>query len=274
MRTFGTPLKRITTKGHSQIPCKQKRLPSKTQPRRSGRRRVLSGIQPSGDLHLGNYLGAIKLWVERQDEKENYFCIVDLHAITLPHDPDALRSPHARQSLPCTSRPVSNPTECPIFVQSHLTAHSEACWLAELRDAARLARTHDAVQGQGRSLRQQRAHLDGAARVPRPDGLRHPPVQRRRGAGRAKDQKQHVELSRDIAQRFNHMFGETFVLPEPMIPEIGARVMGFDDPIRKMSKSYEHIRGHLVKMVDEPKGDRAHDQARRHRFGERHRLLG
>ena len=208
------------------------------------KKRVLSGIQPSGDLHLGNYLGAIKRWVERQYEKENYFCIVDLHAITQPHDPAALRH-RTRAVAALYIASGLDPDHCPIFVQSHLTAHSEACWLLScVTPLGWLERMTQYKDKAGRT--------DGSERIS--TGLLAYPVlmacdillYSADEVPVGEDQKQHVELSRDIAQRFNHLFGETFVLPEPVIPEIGARIMGLDDPTRKMAKSYEHVRGHLV----------------------------
>jgi tryptophanyl-tRNA synthetase len=214
------------------------------------RSRVLSGIQPSGDLHLGNYLGAIKGWVQRQHEKENFFCIVDLHAITVQQDPKLLR--HRTRAVAALYVAAGlDPDSCTFFVQSHVTAHAEACWLLNcvtpLGWLQRMTQYKD------------KASQDGGERISA--GLLDYPVLM---AGDillysanevpvGEDQKQHVELSRDIAQRFNHLFGETFVVPEPVIPETAARVMGFNDPAKKMSKSYAHVGGHLVNMVDEPK---------------------
>ena len=212
--------------------------------------RVLSGIQPSGDLHLGNYLGAIKGWVDHQYEKENFFCIVDLHAITVPHDPKLLR--HRTRSVAALYIAAGlNPDRCTFFVQSHVTAHAEACWL--LNCVTPLGWLERMTQYKDRVVQ------DGGARASM--GLLDYPVLM---AGDillysanevpvGEDQKQHVELCRDVAQRFNRLFGETFVVPKPAIPETGARIMGFDDPARKMSKSRAHVGGHLVNMVDEPK---------------------
>lgn len=215
------------------------------------RKRVLSGIQPSGDLHLGNYLGAIKRWVERQYEKENFFCIVDLHAITVQQDPAVLRH-RTRAVAALYIASGLDPDHCPIFVQSHLAAHAEACWL--LSCVTPLGWLERMTQYKDKTARPDSGERISAGLLAYPvlmacDILLYSADEVPVG----EDQKQHVELSRDIAQRFNHLFGETFVLPEAVIPEVGARVMGFDDPTRKMSKSHEHVRGHLVKMVDEPK---------------------
>ena len=174
------------------------------------KRRVLSGIQPSGDLHLGNYLGAIKRWVERQYEKENFFCIVDLHAITLPHDPAALRH-RTRAVAALYIASGLDPEHCPIFIQSHLTAHSEACWLLNcVTPLGWLERMTQYKDKAGRS--------DSSERIS--TGLLAYPVlmacdillYSADEVPVGEDQKQHVELSRDISQRFNHLFGETFVI--------------------------------------------------------------
>ena len=212
------------------------------------KRRVFSGIQPSGDVQLGNYLGAIKGWVQRQAEKENFFCIVDLHALTTPQDPEELR--HQTRSLAAMLFAAGlDPNECSIFIQSHVTAHAEACWVLNCVTPVgwleRMTQYKDKAGGQesvSTGLLDYPVLMAGdillydAHEVPVGD-----------------DQRQHVELARDIAQRFNHQFGETFVVPEAVIPEIGARVMGLNDPSVKMSKSFSHIRGHAVRMLDEPK---------------------
>ena len=217
---------------------------------RTRKPRVLSGIQPSGDLHLGNYLGAIKGWVQRQHEKENYFCIVDLHAITVPQDPAALRE-RTRAVAALYIASGLDPDLCPIFVQSHVTAHSEACWL--LSCVTPLGWLERMTQYKDKADRPDSSERISAGLLAYPvlmacDILLYSADEVPVGD----DQRQHVELTRDIAQRFNHLFGETFVVPKAVIPEAGARVMGFDNPMNKMSKSYEHIRGHLVKMIDPP----------------------
>ena len=212
------------------------------------KRRVFSGIQPSGDVQLGNYLGAIKGWVQRQAEKENFFCIVDLHALTTPQDPEELR--HQTRSLAAMLFAAGlDPNECSVFIQSHVTAHAEACWVLNcVTPVGWLERMTQYKDKAGAQESVSTGLLDypvlmagdillyDAHEVPVGD-----------------DQRQHVELARDIAQRFNHQFGETFVVPEAVIPEIGARVMGLNDPSVKMSKSFSHIRGHAVRMLDEPK---------------------
>ena len=212
------------------------------------KRRVLSGIQPSGDVQLGNYLGAIKGWVERQSDKENFFCIVDLHALTALQDPDELRQ-QTRSLAAMLFAAGLDPNQCAVFIQSHVTAHAEACWVLNCVTPVgwleRMTQYKDKAGGResvSTGLLDYPVLMAGdillydAHEVPVGD-----------------DQRQHVELTRDIAQRFNHQFGETFRVPEAVIPQVGARVMGLNDPAVKMSKSYAHIRGHAVRMLDEPK---------------------
>ena len=214
------------------------------------RKRVLSGIQPSGDVQLGNYLGAIKGWVDRQDEKDNFFCIVDLHAITVPQDPHELR--HQTRSLAAILFAAGlDPAKSNVFIQSHVSPHAEACWLLNcvtpIGWLERMTQFKDKARNENRE-RMSTGLLDypvlmaGDILLYSADEV---PV--------GEDQKQHVELARDIAERFNRLFGDTFVVPEPVIPEAGARVMGLDDPSRKMSKSFADIRGHAVRLIDEPK---------------------
>ena len=215
---------------------------------KGAKRRVFSGIQPSGDVQLGNYLGAIKGWVERQAEKENFFCIVDLHAITVPQKPEVLR--HQTRSLAAMLFAAGlDPKKCTVFIQSHVTTHAEGCWM--LNCVTPLGWLERMTQYKDKLIRQESVAtglldypvlmaadilLYDAHEVPVGD-----------------DQRQHVELTRDIAQRFNHLYGDTFVVPKAVIPEVGARVMGLDAPTVKMSKSFAHIRGHAVNLIDEPK---------------------
>ncbi len=214
---------------------------------RSKKTRVFSGIQPSGDLHLGNYLGAIKGWVERQSEKENFFCIVDLHAITVRQDPEELQ--HQTRAVAALYLASGlDPERCTMFVQSHVTAHAECAWLLNcVTPVGWLERMTQYKDKAGKQESVSAGLLDYpvlmAADIILYDAHEVPV---------GDDQKQHVELARDIAQRFNHLFGETFVVPEPVIPQVGARIMGLDDPTVKMAKTYSHVRGHMVRMVDEP----------------------
>lgn len=213
------------------------------------KKRVFSGIQPTGNLHLGNYLGAVKNWVARQEETTNYFCIVDLHSLTVPQDPDNLR--FQTRSLAAVYLAAGlDPDRNTIFVQSHVTAHAEACWL--LNCVTPVGWLQRMTQYKEKAAKQESVStglLDypvlQAADIILYDAHEVPV---------GEDQKQHVELSRDIAQRFNYLYEtEFFVVPEPVIPETGARIMGLDDPTAKMSKSLAHIRGHAVRILDEPK---------------------
>jgi tryptophanyl-tRNA synthetase len=212
------------------------------------KKRVLSGIQPSGEVQLGNYLGAIKGWVDRQAEKENFFCIVDLHALTLPQDPAELRD-QTRSLAAILFAAGLDPEKSTIFIQSHVTAHAEACWLLNcvtpIGWLERMTQFKDKAAGResvSTGLLDYPVLMAGDILLYDADEV---PV--------GDDQRQHVELARDIAQRFNHIYGDTFVVPVGVIPEIGGRVMGLNDPTMKMSKSYAHIRGHAIRMLDDPK---------------------
>jgi tryptophanyl-tRNA synthetase len=205
---------------------------------------VLSGIQPTGNLHLGNYLGAIRHWVEGQDEQENFICVVDLHAITVPQDPAALRE-HTRALTALLFAAGIDPERTCLFVQSHVRAHCEAAWI--LSCVTPLGWLERMTQFKTKAGRQESVSTGlltypvlQAADILLYDADRVPV---------GHDQKQHVELARDVAQRFNHLYGETFVVPEPAIPEVGARIMGLDDPTSKMSKSAA-VRGHAVLFTD------------------------
>ena len=201
-----------------------------------GKQRVLSGVQPTGNLHLGNYLGAIRNWVENQSQYENYFCVVDLHAITAPHNPATLASDTytiAALYLACgIDLQYSN-----IFVQSHISAHSELTWL--LNCITPLNWLQDMIQFKEKAIKQGENVGTGLLDYPvlmAADILLYQadkvPV--------GEDQKQHLELTRDIAARFNHQFARkkpVLKLPEPLIRAEGARVMSLTDGTRKMSKS-------------------------------------
>ena len=211
------------------------------------RKVVFSGVQPSGDPQLGNYLGAFKGWVERQEKKINYFCIVDLHALTVAPDPKELRK-QTRELAAILFACGLDPKKTTLFVQSHVAAHAESCWLLNcvtpIGWLERMTQFKDKSQGQERvsaGLLDYPVLMAGDIILYDADEV---PV--------GEDQKQHVELSRDIAARFNRIYGDTFVIPEPVIPEVGGRVMGLNDPSVKMSKSYSHIRGHAIRMLDEP----------------------
>jgi tryptophanyl-tRNA synthetase len=212
------------------------------------KRVVFSGIQPTGNIHLGNYLGAVRQWVARQDEKTNYFCIVDLHSLTVPQDPDELRF-QTRSLAAILMAAGLDPARSTIFIQSHVTAHAEACWL--LNCITPIGWLQRMTQFKDKAAKQESV-LTGLLDYPvlmAGDILLYDAHEVPVG----EDQKQHVELARDIAQRYNSLYEEEFfVIPEPVIPEVGARVMGLDDPAVKMSKSLAYVRGHAVRLLDEP----------------------
>lgn len=200
----------------------------------SGRRlRVFSGIQPSGISHIGNYLGAIRNWVSQQELYENIFCVVDLHALSLPTQRDALRSQirtMANVLLACGIDPVRSI----LFVQSDVREHSELCWLlssvTQFGELQRMTQFKDKSAGKGVNVS---AALFTYPILQAADIILYDadlvPV--------GEDQKQHIEITRDIATRFNARFGDTFALPRPDIKPDGARIMSLDDPKKKMSKS-------------------------------------
>lgn len=212
------------------------------------KKRVFSGIQPTGNIHLGNYLGAVRNWVRDQTEKVNFFCIVDLHSLTVPQNPEELR--HQTRSLAAMLLAAGiNPDKCTLFIQSHVTAHAEGCWL--LNCITPLGWLQRMTQFKDKSAKQESV-LTGLLDYPvlmAGDIILYDAHEVPVGD----DQKQHVELARDIAQRFNALYEtEFFVIPQPKIPQVGARVMGLDDPTVKMSKSLAHVRGHAVRLMDEP----------------------
>ncbi|XWK87001.1 MAG: tryptophan--tRNA ligase [Phormidium sp.] len=200
------------------------------------KQRVLSGVQPTGNLHLGNYLGAIRNWVEGQSEYDNFFCVVDLHAITVPHEPATLaENTYKIAALYLACGIDLNYSS--IFVQSHLPAHSELTWL--LNCITPLNWLQDMIQFKEKAVKQGENVNTGLLDYPvlmAADILLYQadkvPV--------GEDQKQHLELTRDIAVRFNHLFGKgekVLKLPDPLIRSEGARVMSLTDGTKKMSKS-------------------------------------
>ncbi|MFL2804135.1 MAG: tryptophan--tRNA ligase [Dehalococcoidia bacterium] len=210
--------------------------------------RVFSGVQPSGDPQLGNYLGAFRGWVKKQSEKDNFFCIVDLHALTVTPSPEDLKK-QTRELAAVLFACGIDPDQSTLFVQSHVSAHAEGCWLLNcvtpIGWLERMTQFKDKSEGKERvstGLLDYPVLMAGDILLYDADEV---PV--------GEDQKQHVELSRDIAERFNRLYGETFKIPQPVIPEVGGRVMGLNDPNVKMSKSFSDIRGHAVRILDEPK---------------------
>jgi tryptophanyl-tRNA synthetase len=210
--------------------------------------RVFSGIQPSGGLHIGNYLGAIRNWVRDQDKYDNIFCIVDLHAITVPQDPAALRENTLDLAAIYLASGIK--PEQAMFVQSHVPAHAELAWILEcFTPMGWLERMTQFKEKSGKDRERSSTGLFAYPALMAADILlydtRFVPV--------GDDQRQHIELTRDVAQRMNQRFGEIFVLPEPMIKQSGARIMGLDNPENKMSKSLAaEAPGHAIFMLDPP----------------------
>ncbi len=197
-------------------------------------KRLFSGIQPSGDLHLGNYLGAIKQWVELQEGNDAVYCVVDLHAITVPQDPVALRKKTLEIAKIYLASGV-DPKKATLFIQSHVSAHTELGWIlntiARIAELERMTQFKDKAQKGGAS--ESGVGLFTYPVLMAADILLYDteivPV--------GKDQMQHIELARDLAERFNKRFGETFIIPEGKLSKEGALIMGLDDPSKKMSKS-------------------------------------
>ncbi|HTU46170.1 MAG TPA: tryptophan--tRNA ligase [Bryobacteraceae bacterium] len=209
--------------------------------------RVLSGVQPSGQLHIGNYLGALKNWAEIQSRYESIFCIVDLHAITVYQPPDEL-SAKIRETAALFIAAGIDPKQSSIVVQSSIPGHAELAWL--LTCVTPLGWLNRMTQFKAKA-EQQDSVGDGLLQYPvlmASDILLYQasivPV--------GEDQAQHLEFTRDLAQRFNSLYGETFVMPATHLPAVGARIMGLDDPTQKMSKSTTGA-GHAITLLDEPK---------------------
>ncbi|HEV8021424.1 MAG TPA: tryptophan--tRNA ligase [Candidatus Lustribacter sp.] len=208
---------------------------------------VFSGIQPTGSVHIGNYFGAIKHWVSGQDDAENIFCLVDMHALTIPQEPDVLRRQTLEFAMVLLAAGIDQ-AKSRLFVQSHVREHGELTWY--LSCVASMGQLQRMTQFKEKSETQR-----GEVRV----GLFTYPVlmaadillYRTTHVPVGDDQKQHIELTRDIAQRFNATYGEVFVMPEAVIPKAGARIMGLDDPTKKMSKSAPGS-GHAVRVLDTP----------------------
>lgn len=203
--------------------------------------RILSGIQPTGDIHLGNYLGALRHWVAKQADARCLYLLADLHAITLPQDPGELREKTLNTAALLLAVGI-DPKRSAIFVQSHVSQHAELAWV--LNCISNFGELQRMTQFKDKASRQESATV----------GLFAYPVLQASDillyqADRVpigEDQKQHLELTRDLAQRFNNRFGETFTVPEPLIAPVGARIMDLQDPRKKMSKSSESPQGTIL----------------------------
>lgn len=208
-------------------------------------KRAFSGVKPSGNLTLGNYLGAMRHFVAMQDEYDCYYSVVDLHALTVPQDPQALR----QQAISLAALYLSmgiDPQKATLFIQSHVPAHAELGWLLQctsyMGELSRMTQFKEKAEGQESvtvGLFTYPALMAADILLYQTDVV---PV--------GEDQKQHVELTRDVAIRFNNRFGEVFRIPEPIIPQVGARIMSLSEPNKKMSKSSNSIGD--IYLLDEP----------------------
>lgn len=209
---------------------------------------IFSGIQPSGNLHLGNYLGAIRNWVKLQDEYDSIFCVVDMHAITVPQDPAELR----RRTIEVAKVYLASgidPKKSTLFIQSQVSEHAELCWI--LNTIAKIPELEKMTQFKDKT---QKTSKESSA-----VGLFDYPVLMAADiilynselVPVGKDQKQHVELTRTLAERFNKKFGETFVIPKAYTTETSENIMGLDDPTKKMSKSAKSEYNYIALSDDE-----------------------
>ncbi|MBA3242021.1 MAG: tryptophan--tRNA ligase [Acidobacteria bacterium] len=210
-------------------------------------KRIFSGAQPTGNLHIGNYLGALRNWVALQQEYESLFCVVNLHAITVPQGPKALAAKTLEVARIYLAAGI-DPKVSTVFVQSDVPEHAELSWI--LNCVARISELERMTQFKDKAKKQRENVLAGLLTYPTlmaADILLYQtdlvPV--------GHDQKQHLELTRDIAIRFNRDFGETFRVPDAFIPKVGAKIMALDDASKKMSKSDENINGSIT-LVDDP----------------------
>ncbi|MDT5061734.1 MAG: tryptophanyl-tRNA synthetase [Acidobacteriota bacterium] len=209
-------------------------------------KRIFSGAQPTGGLHLGNYLGALRNWVELQHEHESFFCVVNLHAITLPQDPKQLAA-KTREVARLYLAAGIDPKVSTIFIQSDVPEHAELAWV--LNCMTRISELDRMTQFKEKARKQRDNVSVGFFDYPvlmASDILLYQtdlvPV--------GEDQKQHLELTRDVAMRFNRDYGETFRIPEPFIPKVGARIMSLSDPLKKMAKSDENPNGTIALLDD------------------------
>ena len=209
-------------------------------------KRIFSGAQPTGGLHLGNYLGALRNWVELQHEYESFFCVVNLHAVTIPQDPKELAA-KTREVARLYLAAGIDPQVSTIFIQSDVPEHAELAWV--LNCITRIGELDRMTQFKEKRHTQRENTGVGFFDYPvlmAADILLYQtdlvPV--------GEDQKQHLELTRDLAMRFNRDYGETFRIPEPFIPKVGARIMSLSDPTKKMAKSDENPNGSIALLDD------------------------
>lgn len=250
------------------------------------KKRIFSGAQPTGNLHIGNYLGALKNWVALQDEYESFYCIVNLHAITLPQNPSVLKQKTLDLARIYLASGV-NPDISTIFIQSDVHEHAELSWIlsciSRMGELERMTQFKDKARKSSENIDRLIANYNLSLAIDQLDETKESVdkiveyLQKQRetkstaGVGLftypvlmasdillyqtdlvpvGKDQKQHLELSRDLAERFNRDFGETFVVPEPFIPPVGANILSLQDTAKKMSKSDENLNGSIFLLDD------------------------
>ncbi len=210
------------------------------------KKRVFSGIQPTGNIHIGNYLGAIKNWVKSQDAYDNIFCVVNSHAITVKQDPQELKKKTYEMAAMLLACGIEMEKSI-LFIQSEVAAHCELAWILNcnipMGDMSRMTQFKDKSAKNPKNVN---VGLFAYPALMAADIL----LYQADGVPVGEDQKQHIELTRDVAERFNRDYGETFKIPAPMIPQVGARVMGLDDPTIKMSKSIDNPK-HAISMLDD-----------------------
>jgi tryptophanyl-tRNA synthetase len=209
---------------------------------------VLSGVQPSGELSIGNYLGALRQWHRMQDDYDCHYCVVDLHAITVRQDPKQLHEATLDALAVCLAVGV-DPKKSTLFVQSHVPEHAQLGWLlncyTQMGELSRMTQFKDKSQRYANDIN---VGLYDYPVLMAADILLYSANQVPVGS----DQKQHLELARDIATRFNNLYGDTFVVPEPYIPDVCARVMSLQDATKKMSKSDDN-RKNVITLLEDPK---------------------
>jgi tryptophanyl-tRNA synthetase len=210
------------------------------------KKRIFSGAQPTGKLHIGNYLGALVNWVKLQDEYDAFYCIVNLHAITIPQDPKTLRQKTLDLARIYLAAGV-DPEKSTIFIQSDVAEHAELAWtlncIARMGELERMTQFKD--KSKGNAERSSVGLFDYPVLMVSDILLYQTdlvPV--------GQDQKQHLELTRDLAERFNRDFGETFVVPQAYIPPVGAKILSLKDPSKKMSKSDENLNASIFLLDD------------------------
>jgi tryptophanyl-tRNA synthetase len=210
------------------------------------KKRIFSGAQPTGNLHIGNYLGALKNWVNLQNEYESFFCIVNLHALTLPQNPQVLKQKTLDLARIYLASGI-DPNVSTVFIQSDVSEHAELTWIlncvARMGELERMTQFKD--KGKGNRERAGVGLFTYPVLMASDILLYHTDL-----VPIGKDQKQHLELARDLAERFNRDFGETFVVPDGFIPPVGAKILSLAEPEKKMSKSDENANGSIFLLDD------------------------